>query len=298
MSLVCILTQLFIFKTYTTKSCKNISDPIDLIIKSGKICDVLNTKFNETGLSFETVQSFGESMWYAVINHEIFINMTKNIIMKADFSQRLINLKNAYLEMIRGIFITSTWNSTIIDLIPANDQHFIDELIYGTLEYYNMLLMCYKDRILSSNCIKDAIEEIIRQNTCYIKNGTEKFPSLVFKICKGLIPHFKECYKDKGMEYIYNEIKYNQDQLLRAECINNSNYDVSNIKNITDIFTYDFLNVNYDNKVAENDTGTVPLISKWGFLILMCLGLLLLGWVYYKKRIRKKIQYTTVYNIY
>ncbi|WUR03608.1 putative SP-containing membrane protein [Vairimorpha necatrix] len=258
--LISILFQYIIFGISYIKSMMNMYEIINSIFNGDKVCDSLDSRIYQLSLSDNEIRSVYELTWNIITNHDIFKRMTQNDTSIYSFKNRKILIWNGYLKRLS----LEKWDYNLIKSLTTFEKKFIGDLISNTLNIFNTLRICHKDTINNSDSIKEAIIDIISQNTCFILNGINKhLPSVIYKTCKGLIGHYKECYGEFEMNYIYNTIKENQKQLLIAECLT-SNYDVSNITETRHLqtFQYSFGTTDYN---WSNDI-SIPIL----LLVISC----------------------------
>ncbi|WUR03599.1 uncharacterized protein VNE69_05188 [Vairimorpha necatrix] len=210
------------------------------------VCIPFTRPIYDNPLSDKNFNIFYEFFWNTITNHEIFLKMTKNDFSKNSFNNRNISLKNKFLKSLR----INKLNTDESSKYSNGELLFIEKILFGTEEYYDILRICYKDVINNAVSAIKNIEEIIRQHTCFIPNGASKeLPLPVYKICKGLITNINFCYGEDGLSYFHDFIKINHDNLSKAECIN-SNEDYLTIDifatkkdNNTETFTNEINNI-------------------------------------------------------
>ncbi|WUR03612.1 putative SP-containing membrane protein [Vairimorpha necatrix] len=237
---------IYIFLLFISATKTNVSEDnmLDIIVNSEKICNIFENRFQKNNKTFEAFRSLGKLIWDTITGHDIFKKMTEKDNSQKSFANRSDLLRNAYLEY----FDLKGSNYTSFNQLTKNEKNFIDEVTYSSIEYYNLLLICYKDIINNSNSTTDAIKKIIIENMCYIESEkSNNLPSLVYKYCKDLFIHYKTCYGTNGIKLLYEDIKNNYYQLQKAQCINND-YD---FKNITETFTVE------NNTISNNITEVV-----------------------------------------
>ncbi|WUR03639.1 putative SP-containing membrane protein [Vairimorpha necatrix] len=221
-------------------------DMINSNLTKDQLCDSLDNKVGGNGLSLLTVRIYSELFWETITNHKIFKDMVQNDVSIYSFVNLRYLLKDGYVELIRQLFRIIKWDPYSLDFLSMSEKKFIYELVEGTLHYYNVLRLCYKDIINNSNSTKETIENIITENTCFLpKDANGQFSSFVYKMCDGLYPYYMLCYQDLWMNYTLNDLRNNFNSLSKSECTDNALV----FKNITDYVNSKMNNITEDLKI-------------------------------------------------
>ncbi|WUR03638.1 putative SP-containing membrane protein [Vairimorpha necatrix] len=276
-----------------TNTDDNVSKLLHSMVNSNltrnQTCDSLNNNVGGSGQSVETIKAFSKLFWETIINHDIFKRLTKNNTATSFFVDIRALLQDRYLELVKQAFKLTKWDPDLLLYFPSSEKIFTYDLVGGTLDYYNMLRLCYKDTINNSNSTQEAIKQIFIENTCFIPKGlSDIIPSTVFKMCKGLRPYYDECYGNRSTLLFLEDVKKNQEKLSTAECMTNL-YDFKNIttaiNNTTENIRFEYLNMSEDQ--STNFYGWFGSIFGVG-IIIFCLVFILSGYLYYKKNNEKR----------
>ncbi|WUR04748.1 putative SP-containing membrane protein [Vairimorpha necatrix] len=242
-------------------------------------CASLKNSFTDEDMSFETIRGYIVFFWDTIINHDIFRNMTESNNSIFSFRELRSLLRDAYFKKIKSVFRKTKWNPYLLDNFSFSEKKFIYDMVNLTLEYYNILRLCYKDRINNANSTMDCVEEIIRENTCFIRNNeTDQFPTFVVKMCTGQLYQYISCYKHDWMDYALQYLKHNQNLLSKAECIND-NYD---FKKITSEITNEPLSYIMEDRSYYNERYVFIILSG----LIICLILTFIGYMFHNKKKR------------
>ncbi|WUR03613.1 putative SP-containing membrane protein [Vairimorpha necatrix] len=273
------LIQLVLSTTINVESNKKYIDLINSIIYNEEPCDSLEKRIQEKSLSENNIRILCEMVWNIITNHDIFKRMIKTDTSINSFNNKKTKLWQGYIDLI----LNKDVDSDLSNSFTTFEKKFIQELINSTTEYYDILRICFKDVLNSTNYTKDSLENIISINTCYIKNGIQRnIPSFFFKSCGDLIGHYTNCDRKELSNLIYNE-----DQLYIAECP----YDDINFKiigmentNVSDVLEH----INFEhlfNIKEEEETANLWSSMSIFIIILMLTGLIFmfLGLRYIKK---------------
>ncbi|WUR03610.1 putative SP-containing membrane protein [Vairimorpha necatrix] len=278
----------------------NVVDLLKSVISNIEICDSLDSTVYLKTQSDDSIRSFYDIVWNEITNHEIFINLTQNNTSENNWDNRRSTLYECYLERLGQ----QKWDYNITNLLTSSEKIFLNNIINITVEYFNMLRVCYKDNIIKSNSTQETFEEIIRENTCFIQNNhNSSLPIIVYKKCKSLIKAYYGCYGKESVEFLYDKINQNQKQMLIANCMD-ENYDFKNatydiITNLENIIDEDYTS-NKINNVTEHivynmfktfhENRTDSFLNVWFivFIGFMLIGtVLFIGYKFYR---RNKIQ--------
>ncbi|WUR03549.1 putative SP-containing membrane protein [Vairimorpha necatrix] len=240
-------------------------------------CDSLMNSFKKEDMSSEAVRGYSVFFWDIITNHSIFKNMTENNDSIFSFRELRNFLRDAYLKKIKSVFRKTKWNPYLLNKFSIEEKNFIYDMVNLTLEYYNSLRLCYKDKINKANSTVNLVEDIIRENTCFIRNNkSEHLPTFVVKTCTGQLYGYFICYRYDWMDRALKFLTNNQNLLSKAECIND-NYDFRN-------FSLEIITKPMGFAVQEDSYNSVNFSFMIFMGIIICFILTFLGYKYYNKK--------------
>ncbi|WUR03611.1 putative SP-containing membrane protein [Vairimorpha necatrix] len=229
-----------------------------------KKCDTIEKRINENNLSLEHIKFFFEIVWNTITNHEIFKRIVQDDTSENSFLKRKDLLREDFFQSLHN----KERNLRLLNTLTNSEKMFCSHLYICAREYYDMFINCYKDTLIESNSLVQTLEHIIKKNTCFIRNGiNENLPKVVFKMCRGLVKYYNECYGEFINEHLNNELKNNQLQLTKAICPK----DALNM-NITEVFSNGIVNTNITDvlEIVDTNYGKINVFLYTAFLIFVC----------------------------
>ncbi|WUR03623.1 putative SP-containing membrane protein [Vairimorpha necatrix] len=202
------------------------------IIDHHKICHTLDGVAVATGQPYIHPLTYLEIVWDALTENDIFRSLIDITKIKKSFYKRVFKLKIAYLELVMPQLNLKKHRDFSLSKFRNTEQHFINNAVGVATGYYKMLGLCYKKSLDKSLLIGDEIKNIIYKNTCYIYNGEYEIPSIIFKMCNGLVRYHVRCEIELKKK-ILQMLKNNKKLISNAVCYNNiSNKAPINIENM------------------------------------------------------------------
>ncbi|WUR03596.1 uncharacterized protein VNE69_05185 [Vairimorpha necatrix] len=231
----------------------NTSDNVETVLKeiinNDEICEELDYRIVTYKLSECHVRVFTKLIWDTITNHDIFQKMIQDDTSKNSFTRRSSQLYDGYLETLS----LKKWDNKLMRSLSRKEKTFIDKIILGIFEYHDMLRLCYKDIINSSTSVIKTIEGIINLHTCFVPiDISVNLPSPVYKMCRGLIPHFKACYGKNGTQYLQEESFKIHEQLINAKCSPEKHF--SRMPAVTPDYNSIIDNIPYYNNISPETT--------------------------------------------
>ncbi|WUR02560.1 putative SP-containing membrane protein [Vairimorpha necatrix] len=228
--------------------------PLDAIIDktNEKICDTLMKNFNEIEILYETVVYFAKLIWNAVTKHPSFRIWNNKIFLDYESTQKRKQMMDKFIDMILDIFNSKEkypsskelLSSAEIDIIndlnnepryslTVSEMRFLINLKDATIEYYNMLNFCDKNNSDKLFSIKDMIQKIVMESTCFTCETGVDFPDIVVKMCYRTKEIYTKCFGQAGIRYFAGNVTENRKKYLISDCYNES---------------YDFLDFNIEKE--------------------------------------------------
>ncbi|WUR03609.1 putative SP-containing membrane protein [Vairimorpha necatrix] len=135
--------------------------------------------------------------------------------MEMSFADRKSLLYDGYLLMKNFIkFDNDKWYK-----LTNSELDFIEYFINFVEKFYKILRICHIDAINNSIGIKETLENIIKDNTCFIKEGiSANFPSFIIVLCEEIVPNYIKCYNSYAEKLLKKEYNNFQDNFIKAKC--------------------------------------------------------------------------------